>query len=66
MRERLANSDHVIIFLKSYSFVDQAEERVLFDLESVLEKILVAPLKSNYTLHGQRLNFFEGLKVERQ
>jgi hypothetical protein len=31
------------------SFVDQAEERVLFDLESVLEKILVAPLKSNYT-----------------
>lgn len=31
------------------SFVDQAEERVLFDLESVLEKILVAPLESNYT-----------------
>ena len=29
-------------------FADQAEERVLFDLESVLEKALVAPLQSDY------------------
>ena len=27
---------------------DQAEERVLFDLESMLEKALVAPLQSDY------------------
>lgn len=30
-------------------FADQAEERVLFDLEAMLEKALVAPLHSNYT-----------------
>ena len=29
-------------------FADQAEERVLFDLEATLEKVLVAPLQSNY------------------
>jgi hypothetical protein len=29
-------------------FVDQAEERVLFDLEAMLEKVLVAPLHSDY------------------
>jgi hypothetical protein len=29
-------------------FADQAEERVLFDLEAMLEKALVAPLQSNY------------------
>ena len=29
-------------------FVDQAEERVLFDLEALLEKTLVAPLQSDY------------------
>ena len=29
-------------------FADQAEERVLFDLEALLEKALVAPLQSNY------------------
>jgi hypothetical protein len=29
-------------------FVDQAEERVLFDLEAMLEKTLVAPLQSDY------------------
>lgn len=29
-------------------FADQAEERVLFDLEAMLEKVLVAPLQSNY------------------
>ena len=28
--------------------VDQAEDRVLFDLEAMLEKTLVAPLQSNY------------------
>ena len=28
--------------------VDQAEERVLFDLEALLEKALVAPLQSDY------------------
>jgi hypothetical protein len=27
---------------------DQAEERVLFDLEAILEKALVAPLQSDY------------------
>jgi hypothetical protein len=32
----------------SADFADQAEERVLFDLEAMLEKILVAPLQSNY------------------
>jgi len=30
------------------AFVDQAEERVLFDLEAMLEKALVAPLQSDY------------------
>ena len=29
-------------------FADQAEERVLFDLEARLEKALVAPLQSDY------------------
>ena len=29
-------------------FADQAEERVLFDLEAVLEKTLIAPLQSDY------------------
>ena len=29
-------------------FADQAEERVLFDLEAILEKALVAPLQSDY------------------
>jgi hypothetical protein len=29
-------------------FADQAEERVLFDLEALLEKALVAPLQSDY------------------
>ena len=29
-------------------FADQAEERVLFDLEALLEKTLVAPLQSDY------------------
>jgi hypothetical protein len=29
-------------------FADQAEERVLFDLEAILEKVLVAPLQSDY------------------
>ena len=28
--------------------VDQVEERVLFDLEALLEKVLVAPLQSDY------------------
>jgi len=32
----------------SADFADQAEERVLFDLEAILEKTLVAPLQSNY------------------
>jgi hypothetical protein len=32
----------------SADFADQAEERVLFDLEAMLEKTLVAPLQSNY------------------
>jgi hypothetical protein len=30
-------------------FADQAEERVLFDLEAMLEQVLVAPLQSDYT-----------------
>ena len=30
------------------TFADQAEERVLFDLEAMLEKLLVAPLQSDY------------------
>jgi hypothetical protein len=29
-------------------FADQAEERVLFDLEAMLEKVLIAPLQSDY------------------
>lgn len=29
-------------------FADQAEERVLFDLEAMLEKALVVPLQSDY------------------
>jgi len=29
---------------------DQAEERVLFDLEALLEKALVAPLQSDYAV----------------
>ena len=29
-------------------FADQAEERVMFDLEAMLEKVLVAPLQSDY------------------
>jgi hypothetical protein len=29
-------------------FADQAEERVLFDLEAMLEKALIAPLQSDY------------------
>ena len=29
-------------------FADQAEERVLFDLEAMLEKALVAPLQADY------------------
>ena len=29
-------------------FADQAEARVLLDLEAMLEKTLVAPLQSNY------------------
>ena len=29
-------------------FSDQAEERVLFDLEAMLEKVLTAPLQSDY------------------
>ena len=29
-------------------FSDQAEERVLFDLEAMLEKVLMAPLQSDY------------------
>ena len=29
-------------------FADQAEERVLFDLEAMLEKALVAPLQPDY------------------
>jgi len=29
-------------------FADQAAERVLFDLEAILEKALVAPLQSEY------------------
>ena len=50
-QEALVLYDWLVRFNESQdaSFVDQAEERVLFDLESVLEKILVAPLKSNYT-----------------
>ena len=32
----------------SADFADQAEECVLFDLEAMLEKTLVAPLQSNY------------------
>ena len=30
------------------NLADQAEERVLFDLEAMLEKALVAPLQSGY------------------
>jgi hypothetical protein len=30
------------------SFADQSEERVLFDLEALLEKALVVPLQSDY------------------
>ena len=30
------------------NFADQAEERVLFDLEALLEKALVAPLRADY------------------
>ena len=30
------------------AFADQAEERVLFDLEALLEKTLVAPLQADY------------------
>lgn len=29
-------------------FADQAEERILFDLEAMLEKALVTPLQSDY------------------
>ena len=29
-------------------FADQAEARVLFDLEAMLEKVLMAPLQSDY------------------
>ena len=32
------------------AFADQAEERVLFDLEALLEKALVAPLQSDYAV----------------
>lgn len=32
------------------AFADQAEERVLFDLEAMLEKALVAPLQSDYAM----------------
>jgi len=32
------------------AFVDQAEERVLFDLEAMLEKALVAPLQADYAV----------------
>lgn len=28
---------------------DQAEERILFDLEAMLEKALIAPLQADYT-----------------
>ena len=50
-QEALVLYDWLIRFNESQdaSFVDHAEERVLFDLESVLEKLLVAPLKSNCT-----------------
>ena len=34
------------------AFADQAEARVLFDLEAMLEKMLMAPLQSDY---AQRL-----------
>jgi predicted DNA-binding transcriptional regulator YafY len=33
---------------RSDTDLDQAEERVLFDLEAMLEKALVAPLQSGY------------------
>jgi hypothetical protein len=29
-------------------FADQSEERVLYDLEAMLEKVLMAPLQSDY------------------
>lgn len=29
-------------------FADQAEERVLFDLEAMLEEVLVTPVQSDY------------------
>lgn len=32
------------------AFADQAEERVLFDLEALLEKVLVAPLQADYAV----------------
>ena len=32
------------------AFADQAEEHVLFDLEAMLEKVLVAPLQSDYAM----------------
>ncbi len=43
-------------------FVDQAEERVLCDLEAMLEKVLVVPLQSDYaeTLSQARSNVRDG------
>jgi hypothetical protein len=32
------------------TFADQAEERILFDLEAMLEKTLVAPLQAEYAV----------------
>ena len=34
---------------ESYKFEDQAEKRVLWDIEAQLEKILAAPLKDDYS-----------------
>ena len=43
-------------------FADQAEKRVLFDLEAMLEKVLVVPLQSDYaeTLSQARSNVRDG------
>jgi len=33
---------------EEYKFEDQAEQRVLWDIEATLESVLIEPLKSNY------------------
>ena len=53
----LSNEEALVFFewlkrnnvAESYKFEDQAEKRVLWDIEAQLEKILAAPLKDDYS-----------------